>query len=73
MTYLRTRAFHSIPLALLHTLLKYGGYRLGRVSRYLPRALNRRLGMNRRYWTNRSAGLATPDPKPNAPENTHTR
>lgn len=73
MNYLRTHAIHAIPPALLHTLLKYGGYRLGRVSRYLPRALNRRLGMNRRYWTNRSAGLATPDPRPNVREKAQTR
>lgn len=61
--YLRTHAAHVIPLALLRTLLKYGGYRLGRVARYLPVALNRRLSMNRRYWMNRTGRLAIPDAK----------
>ena len=63
MKYLRARAVHVMPLALLRTLLKYGGYRLGRVARYLPTALNRRLGMNRRYWMNRNNTLDLPDPK----------
>ncbi len=53
--YLRAHAAHLIPAALLHTVLKYGGYRLGRRARHLPRALNRRLGLNRRYWSDRRA------------------
>ena len=59
--YLRIRAAHAIPLALLRSLLKYGGYRLGRVARYLPLALNRRLSMNRRYWMNRTNRLTISD------------
>lgn len=50
MKYLRAHAVHLIPLALLHSLSKYGGYRLGRMAKYLPRMLNRRLSMNWRYW-----------------------
>lgn len=65
MKYLARHAVHVIPLALLHTLLKYGGYRLGRVSQHLPRALNRRLGMNRRYWTARDKQLAEAKPERN--------
>ncbi len=72
MKYLRARAVHVMPLALLRTLLKYGGYRLGRVARYLPTALNRRLGMNRRYWMNRNNTLDLPDPKRLAAEKAHT-
>jgi glycosyltransferase involved in cell wall biosynthesis len=63
LSYLRTRAVNVIPLALLRTLLKYGGYRLGRVAQYLPVALNRRLSMNRRYWMNRTSRLAISDAK----------
>ncbi len=59
--YLRAHAAHLIPVALLRTFLKYGGYRLGRTSRRLPRALNRRLGLNRRYWSNRRLGSETPE------------
>ena len=51
--YLQAIVPHLIPVALLRTALKYSGYRLGRVARFLPDALNQRLSMNRRYWTKR--------------------
>lgn len=51
MNYLRSRAPHLVPLALAHTLCKYSGYRLGRLSGNFPPALNRRLSMNHGYWT----------------------
>lgn len=63
LTYLRTRAVHMIPLALLHTFMKYAGYRLGRVARNLPRALNRRLSMNQRFWSDRTGDLGMPHSK----------
>ncbi len=62
--YLRTHAAHLIAASWLRTILKYGGYRLGRKARYLPRALNRRLGLNWRYWSNRRLGPETPEPEP---------
>ncbi len=61
--YLCAHAAHLIPAALLRTILKYGGYRLGRAARRLPKALNRRLGLNRRYWSNRNFGPETPEPE----------
>lgn len=48
--YLSRRAPWRLPEAALRTLLKYAGYRLGRVERHLPLWLKRRLSMHRRYW-----------------------
>lgn len=53
LNYLRTHALPVIPLALLHTLSKCGGYQLGRVAKFLPAAFNLRVSMNRQYWMNR--------------------
>lgn len=61
--YLRAHEARLIPAALFRTILKYGGYRLGRRARYLPRVLNRRLGLNRRYWSKRNAGPKTSEPE----------
>ncbi len=41
-------------------------------ARYLPTALNRRLGMNRRHWMNRNNTLDIPDPKRITAEEAHT-
>jgi len=60
LTYLRRHAVPLIPLALLRNLLKYGGYRLGRMASYLPTSLNRRLSMNPHYWSSRREPLSRP-------------
>lgn len=41
-----------LPGAIVRTVLKYVGYRLGRIEAKLPAELKRRLSMNRRYWSN---------------------
>jgi rhamnosyltransferase len=48
--YLRRRAPLSIPLALLQTLAKAAGYKLGRNERLIPRRIKRALSMTSRYW-----------------------
>lgn len=50
--YLSRHAPWRLPEAGLRTLLKYAGYRLGRMERHLPLWLKRRLSMHRRYWSN---------------------
>ena len=40
-----------IPAALWRTLLKYAGYRLGRLESRLSPGLKRRLSMHHRFWT----------------------
>lgn len=40
-----------LPRAAAHTLLKYAGFRLGKLSGRLPVWLCRRLSMHRGYWT----------------------
>jgi rhamnosyltransferase len=54
--YLREHAAHLIPASLIRTALKYGGYRVGRLSAILPDALNRCLSLNRGYWGKPRAG-----------------
>lgn len=51
--YLFRHAAWRLPEASLRTLLKYTGYRLGRLEHRLPRGLKRRLSMHRRFWQNR--------------------
>lgn len=48
--YLRQHAPALIPAALLRTMLKLLGYRLGRLERYLPRRVKLILSMNRGFW-----------------------
>lgn len=48
--YLLKTAPWLIPSAFLRTLLKYGGYRLGRLEHHLPVCLKRHLSMHRRFW-----------------------
>ncbi len=48
--YLLRRAPWRLPEAGLRTLLKYSGYRLGRMEHRLPVWLKRRCSMHRRYW-----------------------
>jgi GT2 family glycosyltransferase len=71
MTYLRTHAVHLIPLALLRTGLKYGGYRLGRLARHLPKAVNRQFSLNRRYWGTPGKNPDAPGPKRHSAEWPH--
>lgn len=49
-SYLFRRAPWRLPEAALRTLLKYAGYRLGRLEHRLPLGLKRRLSMHRRFW-----------------------
>ena len=70
--YLRRHAAHLIAASWLRTILKYGGYRLGRSARHLPKALNRRLGLNRRYWTNPKLDPGSPMPPRGAVARPHT-
>ncbi|MEN8174598.1 MAG: glycosyltransferase [Pseudomonadota bacterium] len=50
LSYLLRVAPWRIPEALLRTLLKLAGYKLGRVHRHLPRALVRWISANRGCW-----------------------
>ena len=49
--YLWRHAPFSLPEAALRTLVKYMGYRLGRMERRLPVWLKRRLSMHASYWS----------------------
>jgi rhamnosyltransferase len=48
--FLLHRDIQSVPSAMLRTLLKYGGYRLGRLEGRLPLKLKRFLSMHRSFW-----------------------
>jgi len=48
--YLAARAPHLVPAALLRTLSKYSGYRLGGIESHLPLSLKRRLSLHKRHW-----------------------
>lgn len=50
MRYLTVTAPWLIPSALLRSMFKYLGYRMGRMERLLPAGLKKLLSMNRRYW-----------------------
>jgi rhamnosyltransferase len=52
--YLSRAAPFLIPNALVRTVSKYLGYRLGRLASYLPTAFNRRISMNPGYWRQRT-------------------
>jgi rhamnosyltransferase len=41
---------HLLAHALLRSIAKYTGYRMGRSHRYLPHRLNRTIGMNHLWW-----------------------
>jgi len=49
--YLRKKSPSLIPSALLRTLSKFCGYKLGRMERFLPAPLKHRLSMNKGYWS----------------------
>jgi len=48
--YLLRNAPGRIPSALLRTLTKYLGYRLGRLEHRLPRRIKRRMSMHKTFW-----------------------
>lgn len=50
LSFLLKRAPGLIPSALLRTVLKYAGYRLGRMEQKLPVSWKRRLSMHRNFW-----------------------
>ena len=72
MNFLRAHAAYLIPAALLHTVFKYVGYRLGSVARYLPRALNQRLSMNSGHWSNWNHCSEKPELERRAAVKVHT-
>lgn len=49
--YLCQHAPAWIPAALLRSMLKFLGYRLGRLEHYLPRGVKLALSMNRGFWS----------------------
>jgi rhamnosyltransferase len=50
LTYLLKHAPWLVPSAALRTLLKYLGYRLGRMASHFPLSVKRRLSMHKGYW-----------------------
>ena len=50
MAYLAQHAPRYMPEALVRTLLKWLGYRLGRLERFIPLAIKQRMGMFRVFW-----------------------
>ncbi len=49
--YLRRKAFHQIPSAIIRTALKLLAYRLGRMEDWLTPDLKRHLSMHHQFWT----------------------
>lgn len=47
------RRYSMIGDFMVRVGLKFCGYRLGRVHRFLPERISRNLSMNRRWWTNK--------------------
>lgn len=52
LNYLRKKSPSLIPSALLRTLFKFCGYKLGRMERFLPVLAKQRLSTNKGYWAN---------------------
>jgi len=50
--YLMKKAPHLLPAAIFQNFLRYTGYRLGLLEKYLPPGLKRNLSMNTLYWNN---------------------
>lgn len=50
LSYLLQNAPYLIPVALLRTLTKWFGYRLGKVYRYLPISWCRHFSMHKKFW-----------------------
>jgi len=48
--YLSRHAFWQIPEGLLRTILRYAGFRLGYVERYIPLNIKQKISMNPRYF-----------------------
>ena len=51
LSYLVRHAPWSIPSAMIRTLLKYSGYRLGRLEHFLPIRVKQHFSMHKNYWT----------------------
>lgn len=49
--YLLRHAPHQIPSAMVRTLAKYAGYKIGRRERRITPRVKYHLGLNRHYWT----------------------
>jgi rhamnosyltransferase len=54
LNYLRDKAPWFIPRAIVRTLMKYAGYRLGILEKRLPAWLKSHLSMHRRFWSTHS-------------------
>lgn len=50
LAYVLRFGFAQCLVSIQHTICKYAGYRLGRLERYLPLKLKRRMSMFRNYW-----------------------
>lgn len=50
LSWLANQAPNIIPHGIARTLLKYLGYRLGRIERHLPTRLKRSLSMHKHFW-----------------------
>ncbi len=51
--YVAKHALWRVPLVIVRNIVKYLGYRLGRIYKYLPQTLCRRLSMTQGYWRTR--------------------
>lgn len=56
LNYLTKHAPHLIPIAILRTLAKWGGYKLGRLEAYLPLKLKVMCSMHKGYWRTNANG-----------------
>jgi rhamnosyltransferase len=50
LAYLMRHAPWLLPSAVIRTIAKFAGYKLGQHSRYLPLLIKRSLSMHRGYW-----------------------
>jgi len=50
---LKNREFVLLPVSLIHSISKYLGYRLGRLSSYFPNRINQYFSMHKSYWIKR--------------------
>lgn len=52
-----SRSYSAIGDFMVRVVLKFGGYRLGRMHRFLPRKAARFLSMNQRWWDKKNTGI----------------
>lgn len=48
--YLYHNAPHLIPIAMMRTILKYAGYRLGRLEHMIPLSVKSKMSMHQSFW-----------------------